>query len=143
LDVAAATLNALKGRPMAIDLLSILQDDKRTFSFLSQCVGLMADLDLGTEHLRWMGSNRFVYGYLRGSKCYPPVFEPSPNEANFPSLNAQGVPILNLCKERDIGKGCDGRGLTRVHKLSAPFRRPARGGTNRNGASPVTIRRRT
>ncbi|KAI9509619.1 ATP-NAD kinase-like domain-containing protein [Russula earlei] len=74
LDVASATLNAVKGRPMAIDLLSILQSGKRTFSFLSQCVGLMADLDLGTEHLRWMGSNRFVYGYLRGvmsRKAYP------------------------------------------------------------------------
>jgi len=66
LDVAAATLNAIKGRPMAMDLLSILQDEKRSFSFLAQSVGLMADLDLGTEHLRWMGSNRFVYGYLRG-----------------------------------------------------------------------------
>jgi hypothetical protein len=53
---------------MAVDILSILQSGKRSFSFLSQCVGLMADLDLGTEHLRWMGSNRFIYGYLRGSK---------------------------------------------------------------------------
>ena len=31
----------------------------------------MADLDLGTEHVRWMGSNRFVYGYLRGGKFLP------------------------------------------------------------------------
>ncbi|KAA1471124.1 hypothetical protein DENSPDRAFT_837053 [Dentipellis sp. KUC8613] len=65
LDVSAAALNAIKGRPMAIDLLSLLQGGKRSFSFMSQCLGLMADLDLGTEHLRWMGSNRFVYGYLR------------------------------------------------------------------------------
>ncbi len=61
---------------MAIDLLSILQAEKRTFSFLSQSVGLMADLDLGTEHLRWMGSTRFVYGYLRGRKCCPSAFVP-------------------------------------------------------------------
>jgi len=67
---------------MAIDLLSILQGGKRTFSFLSQCVGLMADLDLGTEHLRWMGSTRFVYGFLRGSKCCSPS-KSSPNEANL------------------------------------------------------------
>ncbi|KAH9981169.1 ATP-NAD kinase-like domain-containing protein, partial [Lactifluus volemus] len=65
-DVAAAALNVIKGRPMSIDVLSILQSGKRSLSFMSQCVGLMADLDLGTEHLRWMGSNRFVYGYLRG-----------------------------------------------------------------------------
>ncbi|KAH9957564.1 ATP-NAD kinase-like domain-containing protein [Russula dissimulans] len=74
LDVATATLNAIKGRPMAVDILSILQSGKRSFSFLSQSVGLIADLDLGTEHLRWMGSNRFIYGYLRGiltRKAYP------------------------------------------------------------------------
>jgi sphingosine kinase len=66
LDVAYATLNAVKGRPMSIDLLSILQSGKRSLSFMSQSVGLVADLDLGTEHLRWMGSNRFMYGFLRG-----------------------------------------------------------------------------
>ncbi|KAI0273765.1 ATP-NAD kinase-like domain-containing protein [Gloeopeniophorella convolvens] len=73
-DIAVAALNAIKGRPMALDVASILQNGKRSFSFMSQCVGLMADLDLGTEHLRWMGSNRFVYGYLRGiltRKGYP------------------------------------------------------------------------
>ena len=36
LDVAAAALNAIKGRPMAMDLFSILQDEKRSFSFLAQ-----------------------------------------------------------------------------------------------------------
>lgn len=53
---------------MSIDLLSILQSGKRSLSFMSQSVGLMADLDLGTEHLRWLGSNRFIYGYLRGGE---------------------------------------------------------------------------
>ncbi|KAH9043106.1 ATP-NAD kinase-like domain-containing protein [Lactarius pseudohatsudake] len=67
LDVAYATLNVIKGRLMSIDLLSILQSGKRSLSFMSQCVGLMADLDLGTEHLRFMGSNRFVYGFVRGA----------------------------------------------------------------------------
>jgi len=51
---------------MSIDLISILQSGKRSISFMTQCVGLMADLDLGTEHLRWIGSNRFIYGFLRG-----------------------------------------------------------------------------
>lgn len=32
---------------------------------MTQCVGLTADLDLGTEHLRWMGDTRFVYGFIR------------------------------------------------------------------------------
>ncbi len=53
---------------MSVDLLSILQSGKRSLSFMSQCVGLMADLDLGTEHLRFMGSSRFVYGFLRGGE---------------------------------------------------------------------------
>ena len=53
---------------MPIDLMSILQSGKRTISFMCQCVGLMADLTLGTEHLRWLGSGRFVYGYLRRSE---------------------------------------------------------------------------
>jgi sphingosine kinase len=81
---------------MAVDVLSILQSGRRSFSFLSQCVGLMADLDLGTEHLRWMGSSRFVYGYLRGSKYCPFVSARLPNETTFPSSNAQAVPVLNL-----------------------------------------------
>lgn len=60
---------------MPIDLCSILtrKDNKRSLSYMSQCVGLMADLDLGTEHLRFMGSNRFTYGYLRGSESLAPT----------------------------------------------------------------------
>ena len=41
---------------MSIDLVSILQNGKRTFSFMTSCLGLMANLDLGTEYLRFMGS---------------------------------------------------------------------------------------
>ncbi|KAK7693422.1 hypothetical protein QCA50_002990 [Cerrena zonata] len=65
-DVSFAAVNAIKGKPMPIDLFSVTQDGKRSLSFFSQCIGLMAELDLWTEHLRFMGSNRFVYGYVRG-----------------------------------------------------------------------------
>jgi sphingosine kinase len=51
---------------MKIDLFSMHQNGKRTLSFMSQALGLMADLDLGTEHLRWMGDTRFMVGFLRG-----------------------------------------------------------------------------
>lgn len=44
------------GKPMPIDLFSVTQDGKRSLSFFSQCMGLMAELDLWTEHLRFMGS---------------------------------------------------------------------------------------
>lgn len=40
--------------------------DKRIFTFMSQALGLMADLDLGTEHLRWMGDTRFMVGFFQG-----------------------------------------------------------------------------
>lgn len=51
---------------MKLDICSIIQGEKRSFSFLSQAIGLMADIDLGTEKLRWMGDGRFILGYLRG-----------------------------------------------------------------------------
>jgi sphingosine kinase len=56
------------GQPMKVDLFSITQGEKRTVSFMSQAVGLMADLDIGTDNLRWMGDTRFIYGLLRGRK---------------------------------------------------------------------------
>lgn len=36
------------------------------YSFLSQAIGLMADIDLGTEHLRALGDTRFIVGYIGG-----------------------------------------------------------------------------
>ncbi|KAL0071372.1 sphinganine kinase lcb4 [Marasmius tenuissimus] len=65
-DVVAASINAIKGNPMATDVFLITQNGKSSISFLSQTVGLMADLDLGTEHLRWMGDTRFFVGFLQG-----------------------------------------------------------------------------
>jgi len=65
-DVSTAALNAVKGQPMTIDLFSFTQGDNRVLSFMSQCVGLMAELDIWTEHLRFLGSGRFVVGYLTG-----------------------------------------------------------------------------
>ncbi|EKM82646.1 hypothetical protein AGABI1DRAFT_104558, partial [Agaricus bisporus var. burnettii JB137-S8] len=65
-DVTKAALNVVKGQPMKVDLFSFTQDDERSISFMSQSLGLMADLDVGTEHLRWMGDTRFIVGMLRG-----------------------------------------------------------------------------
>ena len=54
------------GRPMSVDVMSVLQNGQRTFSFMTSCLGLMANLDLGTEHLRFMGSQyAFVYSYRK------------------------------------------------------------------------------
>ncbi|PSR74126.1 hypothetical protein PHLCEN_2v10082 [Hermanssonia centrifuga] len=72
------------GNGTALNLLG-LQGDNRVVSYMSQAIGLMAELDLGTEHLRFMGDKyeftraftlislpisiprrRFMYGFLRG-----------------------------------------------------------------------------
>ncbi|KAJ7630848.1 ATP-NAD kinase-like domain-containing protein [Roridomyces roridus] len=66
LDVAYGALNAIKGRPLPLDVCSVTQGDTRIYSFLSQAVGIMADLDMGTEWMRWVGGIRFVLGYLYG-----------------------------------------------------------------------------
>jgi sphingosine kinase len=55
---------------MKVDAFSLTQKGKRTISFMSQALGLMADLDIGTEYLRWMGDARFMVGLVRGSGCF-------------------------------------------------------------------------
>ena len=40
---------------MPVDIFSMTQGDKRVLSFVSQAMGLMAELDVDTEHLRFMG----------------------------------------------------------------------------------------
>ncbi|KAJ7720941.1 ATP-NAD kinase-like domain-containing protein [Mycena metata] len=67
LDVAYATLNAIKGQPLPLDVCSVTQGQTRTYSFLSQALGLMADLDMGTEWIRWVGGIRFILGFLWGA----------------------------------------------------------------------------
>jgi sphingosine kinase len=59
-----ATLAIVKGIQTPLDLISITQGNTRTLSFLSQSVGIVAESDLATEHLRWLGSARFTYGFL-------------------------------------------------------------------------------
>lgn len=69
-----AALAVVKGLRTPLDLASITQGDRRTLSFLSQSVGIVAETDLATEHLRWMGSARFTWGFLVRlitQKCYP------------------------------------------------------------------------
>lgn len=70
-----AALAIVKGVPTKLDLCSVtLQDGERLTSFLSQAYGLIADLDITTEHLRWMGAARFTYGFLTlaiRKKMYP------------------------------------------------------------------------
>jgi len=73
-SASLATLAIIKGIPTPLDLISITQGESRTLSFLSQSVGIVAESDLATENLRWMGSARFTYGFLvrlLGKTVYP------------------------------------------------------------------------
>jgi sphingosine kinase len=63
-DCALAALNIVKGVRTALDLVSITQGERRTLSFLSQSLGIVAETDLGTDNVRWMGDARFTYGFL-------------------------------------------------------------------------------
>ena len=63
-STSEAALCIVKGIRTPLDLVSITQGEKRTLSFLSQSVGVVAEVDLGTEHLRWMGTARFTYGFF-------------------------------------------------------------------------------
>lgn len=69
-----AALAIVKGIITPLDLVSITQGDRRTLSFLSQALGIIAESDLATEHLRWMGEQRFTYGIIQRmfrKKVYP------------------------------------------------------------------------
>lgn len=55
-----AALAIVKGLRTPLDLSSVSQGNERFLSFLSQSVGIVAETDLATEHLRWMGSARFT-----------------------------------------------------------------------------------
>ncbi|CZT16719.1 related to sphingolipid long chain base kinase [Ramularia collo-cygni] len=72
-----AALEIVKGKWTELDLVAITQGSKLTWSFLSQAVGIIAESDLGTESLRWMGNFRFTWGVLvrvLGKSIYPAQF---------------------------------------------------------------------
>lgn len=69
-----AAVAIVKGIRSPLDLVAITQGEKRYYSFLSQAVGIIAESDLGTESLRWMGPLRFTWGFLvrlMGQTVYP------------------------------------------------------------------------
>ncbi|KAJ7632665.1 ATP-NAD kinase-like domain-containing protein [Roridomyces roridus] len=99
-DVSAAALNVVKGLPMNVDLFSLTQvciiisfhvkpmdfkGGKRTISFMSQGMGLIADLDIGTEHLRWMGEIRFTVGLVKGLI----QFKPCPVQLSYRAVDSE------------------------------------------------------
>lgn len=69
-----AALAIVKGVDTPFDLVSVTQGSERRLSFLSQSLGLIADLDITTESMRWMGGTRFTVGFfwlVWKKKLYP------------------------------------------------------------------------
>ncbi|KAI0883005.1 ATP-NAD kinase-like domain-containing protein [Annulohypoxylon maeteangense] len=69
-----AALAIVKGVSTPIDLMSVTQGNTRMLSFLSQSVGIIAECDLGTENLRWLGAARFNVGLMQrifSKRVYP------------------------------------------------------------------------
>ncbi|KAK5634470.1 hypothetical protein RRF57_010183 [Xylaria bambusicola] len=72
--VGASALAVVKGVRTPMDLMSVTQGDRRILSFLSQSVGIIAEADLGTENMRWLGAKRFDLGVAQrifSKKVYP------------------------------------------------------------------------
>lgn len=73
-SMSKVALAIVKGKRIPLDLASVTQGETRTLSFLSQSYGIVAESDLGTENIRWMGDLRFYYGFLvrfLGKTTYP------------------------------------------------------------------------
>lgn len=103
-----AALAIIKSIVTPIDLVSVTQGNNRMLSFLSQTLGLIAESDLGTEHLRWMGSTRFEYGVITRmfkKTCYPcdlavkvEIEEKSDVKAHY-KHHASNTSLANLAKK--------------------------------------------
>lgn len=60
-----SALAVIKGRRTPVDLMSLTYGSERILSFLSQSVGIIAECDLGTENMRWLGAARFDVGVIQ------------------------------------------------------------------------------
>ncbi|KAJ5986472.1 ATP-NAD kinase-like domain-containing protein [Penicillium sp. IBT 35674x] len=111
-----AALYTLKGIRQPIDLMSVTQGDKRYISFLSQSVGLLAECDLDTESMRFLGGKRFAVGFLQ-RVFKPPVYgcevavchsarKPDPHAerpgTQINEQSRQGLPDLQFGSVNDI-----------------------------------------
>ena len=70
-DPVDATLSMLKLTRVKADAMAVTQLDLSgnpvtKLSFLTQTYGIIADADIGTEHLRWMGALRFDIATAKG-----------------------------------------------------------------------------
>lgn len=66
--VVGVTYNIIKGDKMKMDIMELQLDDqvKKIYSFLSVTHAFVADLDINSEFMRFLGEFRFdLYGFYR------------------------------------------------------------------------------
>ncbi|KAF3332973.1 sphingosine kinase 1-like isoform X1 [Carex littledalei] len=98
-----ATFAIIRGHKCSLDVASIVQGEKMVFSVLLLTWGLVADIDIESEKLRWMGNARIeIYSLLRifGLRRYNGKirFVPAPGYEQY------GEPV----REPDGSKGENG-----------------------------------
>ncbi len=68
-DFTTAAFSICKGHTSPMDVASVLQaPGRRMYILLSMVYGLLANVDVDTEHLRWMGDVRFTLGSIKVSR---------------------------------------------------------------------------
>ena len=108
-----AALAVIKGIRMPLDLVSVTQGNKRTISFLSQAVGIVAEVDLGTENVRWMGSARLTYGFLvrlLGKTIYPCEVAYQTAMSDKAGIRAHYESVRSKSRQDQISRSMDAHG---------------------------------
>lgn len=97
-DPLNAALMIAKGKQQSLDLITVTQKDQQYYSFLSLSWGLISDVDIGSEKIKFLGALRFdVYALILISllRTYKGRFSylPHPQCQHF-SANATGWQII-------------------------------------------------
>ncbi|RLV94545.1 Sphingoid long chain base kinase 4 [Spathaspora sp. JA1] len=92
-NAGLATFQMLKAKRTKLDLMAVTQgvgsSKQVRLSFLTQCYGIIADSDIGTEHLRWMGPIRFQLGIVQ--KVFSGAKYPCELYVNFLTKDKQEI----------------------------------------------------
>ena len=92
-DPLNAAFSIAKGKQQSLDLIKVKQNDKQYYSFLSLAWGLVSDIDIKSEKLKFLGSLRFdVYAVFL--ICLLPTYRGKFSFVPHPScknLDRQGI----------------------------------------------------
>jgi sphingosine kinase len=88
-SIKNATLITVPNISIPIDLAYVTQNDQSEFAFLSIGMGLIPEIDTGSDFLRWLGSCRFTLWAIvciLEKKVYPAKFSYLPDDITDESL---------------------------------------------------------